>query len=113
MVVQALGISKFVSERVFCREHCGMVSNGMAVKDVHVLAECVEDVVLVDNSICSLVLNPRNGIYVPSFNGNDKDNELLKLGQFLLSIHESSKCLCSSLYSAGYNLEDLLKLGNT
>ena len=81
----------------------------MAIKNVQVLAKHVEDIILVDNSICSFFANPGNGIYIPSFNGNEKDNELLRLGQFLLTLQDREN-LSNSLHDAGYDLDDILGL---
>jgi TFIIF-interacting CTD phosphatase-like protein len=111
MVIKALNIGKFLNPIVFSRESCTILSNGMAIKNIQVLGRHVEDIILIDNSICSFFLYPRNGIYVPSFNGNEKDIELLRLGQFLLTLQDSVN-LSNSLHDAGYYLDEILELVN-
>jgi TFIIF-interacting CTD phosphatase-like protein len=108
MVLKALNIQKYCSSLIFSREDCLVLPNNLSLKNIELLGRYAEDVLLIDNSICSFCLQPASGIYISSFYGDEKDSELLKLGQFLVSIQDSEN-LAASLRKAGYDLYDTLK----
>ena len=42
--------------------------------------------IIVDNTIASFACQMENGIYIPTYTGQDEDNELEVVGNFLASI---------------------------
>lgn len=75
-----------VSGRLF-REHCSLIVEGMYTKDLSVITNRTKDnLILVDNALYSFVLNMENGVPITPFYSNKKDNELLKLRDFLMPL---------------------------
>eukprot|EP00830_Metopus_es_P010341 TRINITY_DN1995_c0_g1_i3.p1 TRINITY_DN1995_c0_g1~~TRINITY_DN1995_c0_g1_i3.p1 ORF type:complete len:218 (-),score=36.30 TRINITY_DN1995_c0_g1_i3:102-755(-) len=68
------------------REHCKKI-NGIYMKDLNLLAgRDLKDVAILDNSVLSFALNLENGIYLPSYEGDANDNELISITHFLMEI---------------------------
>lgn len=107
-VLSRLKISKFFIPKILSRANCIILPESIAVKNIYESSTDPNNTLLIDNEVSTFVLQPYNGIYIPSFNGNEKDSELLRLGQFLLKLHESTN-LKESLYESGYNLGDMVK----
>ena len=57
------------------------------VKDLRVLGNRkLKDIVILDNSVISFAGQPDNGIYIPTYEGEEEDKELLKILDFLKNI---------------------------
>lgn len=80
---------KFISE-VFYRDSCCRTRNEKLVKDLTVFKGIpLSDMVLVDNNTYCMWPQPDNGIPIINFEHDRKDQELLKLEPFLLSLKDS------------------------
>jgi CTD small phosphatase-like protein 2 len=72
---------QFVSHRLH-RDHCTF-SHGVHLKDLRRLNRSLEQMVIVDNSVFSFLLQLSNGVPVlPYYEGSD-DKELMKLLEYL------------------------------
>jgi Dullard-like phosphatase family protein len=79
---------KFVSE-VFYRDSCCRTRNEKLVKDLTIFKGIpLADMILVDNNMYCMWPQPENGIPVINFEHDRKDQELLKLEPFLLSLKD-------------------------
>ena len=68
------------------RSHCTIIKT-LITKDLRILNNrLAKNLVILDNSILSFATNIENGIYIPSYDGNPKDSELLKIIDFLIKI---------------------------
>lgn len=68
------------------RSHCA-ITRDWIVKDLRVIGRRkLKNMVIVDNSVLSFASNLDNGIYVPTFKGDPKDNFLLPVIDFLVQI---------------------------
>jgi TFIIF-interacting CTD phosphatase-like protein len=57
------------------------------VKDLRIISNRrLEDSVLLDNLVVSFAYQLENGIYIPSYQGDEQDNELLVVARFLRQI---------------------------
>ncbi len=102
-VLDHIDKSKLISYRIY-RDHC-LGSGSHIVKDLRILNMDLKKVLLVDNCITCLAPQPDNGIPVISYNGNDEDNEMVKLESFLLEYKYES-----DIRSVLVNLLNLRKL---
>ena len=68
---------KLFSYRLY-REHCTL-EKGFYIKDLRVVNRNLSDVVIVDNSAFSFLLQPENGLPIIPFYHYSKDRELLSL----------------------------------
>jgi RNA polymerase II subunit A small phosphatase-like protein len=64
------------------REHCTSM-NGIYVKDLSRLGRDLKDVIIVDNSPNSFLLQPENAFHIRNFFEDKSDVELYELGPFL------------------------------
>jgi len=80
-LVKALDKTNAVSYLLF-RQHCTPV-NGIYVKDLSQLGRDLRNVILVDNSPNSFLLQPENAYHIKNFFDDKKDRELDKLEAFL------------------------------
>ncbi|KAJ0404301.1 hypothetical protein P43SY_003214 [Pythium insidiosum] len=71
----------------FFRESCQM-RKGMFLKDLRVVRNDLSRVILVDNNPVSFLMQPSNGIPVPSFYDDAADRTLESLTKVLLSLRE-------------------------
>ena len=79
---------KFIS-RVLDRRHCIVRDDVYYIKDLRILKNrSLANLVIVDNMVFSFLAQLENGIYVPSYLGDDDDSELLILLPFLLSLKD-------------------------
>lgn len=67
------------------REDC-LFRNGVYVKDLRRLNTDLKDVVIVDNSPFSFMLQPENAILCPSFYGDKNDTYLRQLMPYMRSL---------------------------
>jgi TFIIF-interacting CTD phosphatase-like protein len=73
-------------KRVLTRNDCTLSREGYLIKDFgRFLNLDISQVIIVDNTAASFILNVDNGILVSSFNGNYNDIELLNVTGLLLS----------------------------
>ena len=85
-VIDHLDKNRVISARLF-RENCSQIANGLFTKDLRVIKNReLRDLVLVDNAVYSFILNLENGIPIIPYYDNIKDNELVKLKDFLLQL---------------------------
>ena len=71
----------------FFRESC-QLKKGMFLKDLHVVRNDLSRVILVDNNPVSFLMQPSNGIPVPSFYDDASDRTLESLTKVLNSLKE-------------------------
>ncbi len=71
-----------------CREHC--IKKGTHhFKDLRAIKNVgLDRMIIVDNMVISFAAQLENGIYIPSYTGQENDNELETVGQFLAEIAE-------------------------
>lgn len=69
-----------------------VISNNQVVKDLRILYRNLKDVVIIDNCAICMAAQPENGILVRSYNGEERDNELNEVMNFL-NRNENSKDL--------------------
>ena len=65
---------------------CIQKGKGIFIKPLELILgpnRCLEDIIIVDNSIISFANHIENGIYIPSFMGDRRDGWLQNLFQFL------------------------------
>ena len=77
------------SFRLF-REHCTLINN-VYVKDLKRLGRDIKDVIIVDNSPLSYLLNPENGLPILSWFDDKNDRELsniIPILDFLAGVHD-------------------------
>ncbi|CAD8097210.1 unnamed protein product [Paramecium sonneborni] len=73
-------------ERLF-RESCTPLNNGLT-KDLTKLGRDLKDVIIVDNSVFSFIMNNENGLKIKDFFYDKLDNELENLLPFLIWIQQ-------------------------
>lgn len=71
----------------FFRASC-QVRKGMFLKDLRVVRKDLSKVILVDNNPVSFLLQPSNGIPVPSFYDDESDRTLQSLTKVLMSLND-------------------------
>ena len=85
-IVNHLDPKKLYIEYVLHRLHCVM-ENDFMIKDLRVIGNrSLNDIIIIDNSILSFAWNMDNGIYIPTYQGDCEDCELLKISEFLKRI---------------------------
>lgn len=68
------------------RSHCVITKNWI-IKDLRVIGRReLKDIIILENSIISFAANLDNGIYIPSYEGDSADQELLPIIDFLKEI---------------------------
>ncbi|EAX94999.1 NLI interacting factor-like phosphatase family protein [Trichomonas vaginalis G3] len=71
-------IPDFPKSKILHREHCKYM-NGNFIKQLSLFGRDLSEVVTVDNNSISFCLNPNNGIIIPTWNGDEKDDKLLNV----------------------------------
>lgn len=78
---------KFVSA-LYYRESCSRTSSNKLVKDLSIFENIpLSDMILVDNNIYCMWLQPQNGVPILHFEFDRNDRELLSLETFLVQLH--------------------------
>lgn len=75
---------RYISHRLY-RQHCTL-EKGYYTKDLRCLNRRLEDMVLVDNSAFSFMVQPENGIPILPYYHYFKDKELMQLADFLREV---------------------------
>ena len=87
-MIEKLDPNKRYISKILSRESCIIAKNGYYIKDLTVFSNRrLENLVIVDNMAFCFSKQIHNGIYIPSYNGDENDNELLKIMDFLVSVH--------------------------
>lgn len=69
------------------RENCIVRENSYCLKDLRIfIGRTLEKTIIIDNNIFAFSGQMENGIYIPSFQGNKDDCELLTVMEFLKTI---------------------------
>lgn len=85
-VVEYLDPKNCCIQYLLHRSHCVITKNWI-IKDLRVIGRReLKDIVILENSIISFSANLDNGIYIPSYEGDNKDQELLSIIDFLKEI---------------------------
>ena len=75
---------------VFTRNECLSTKNGFFIKDLRILGNRnLEDIVIVDDLVHSFGFQLDNGIPILEFRGNNEDNELKFLTNYLLKLADA------------------------
>lgn len=86
-IVEYLDPKKCCIAYLLHRDQCVQVKDWI-IKDLRVVGRReLKDMVIVDNSVISFAGNLDNGIYVPTYEGDPNDRELLPIIDFLKEIH--------------------------
>ncbi len=81
---------KYVT-RLLDRKHCIVRDDVYYIKDLRIFKNrSLANMVIVDNMPFSFIGQLNNGIYIPSYFGDDNDHELLPILQFLLTLKDVS-----------------------
>ena len=79
---------KFI-HHVFNRNSC-ICKRGRFIKCLNIFSDrCLDNMILVDNSVISFYCNMNHGIHINSFEGDKRDSELLKLRKYIKEIASS------------------------
>jgi CTD small phosphatase-like protein 2 len=78
---------KWTRQRLF-QDSCVNVDNNKFVKDLRVLGRDLKRVVIVDNAVDAFSFHLDNGIPIKSWFGESKDEELVKLFDFLVPLSQ-------------------------
>lgn len=98
---------KYISE-VFYRDSCCRTRNEKLVKDLTVFKGIpLFEMILVDNNAYCMWPQPENGIPIINFEHDRKDQELLKLEPFLLSLKDSKNH--NALIRSQFKLHQILQ----
>jgi len=85
-IVEYLDPNKCCIQYLLHRSHCVITKNWI-VKDLRVIGRReLKDIIILDNSVISFANNLDNGIYIPSYEGDHTDQELLPIIDFLKDI---------------------------
>jgi len=88
-VVKKLDPEKEIIKKVISRKNCIEMKEGIMVKDLRIFADRrISNILLVDDSIYSFAFQIGNGIPVSQYKGNEEDDELEFLSQYLVSMAE-------------------------
>lgn len=87
-IVESLDPKKQYITYLLHRGQC-VKAKGWTIKDLRVIGKRkLKDMIMVDNSVISFAGNLDNGIYVPSYEGNLGDQELIPVIEFLKEVHD-------------------------
>jgi len=87
-IIEYLDPKKCCIAYLLHRKQCVMNKNWV-VKDLRVIGKReLKNMIIIDNSVISFAENLDNGIYVPTFEGDPNDRELLPIIDFLKEIHD-------------------------
>jgi TFIIF-interacting CTD phosphatase-like protein len=70
------------------RQHL-KIMNGKPVKDLSILGRDLEKVIIVDTEPCNFRLQPNNGVFIKSWNGEQDDDELKRFKEIISSMEMS------------------------
>lgn len=94
-VVKSIDKSHKYIKKVISRNNCIHV-NDLYIKDLRILADRqVSDIIIVDNSIFSYAFQQENGVPINSYKGNDDDEELVYLADYLEMLYDED-CIVSA-----------------
>ena len=86
-IVEIIDPNRSCISEIFYRESCSRTSSNKLVKDLTIFSNIpLEDILLVDNNIYCMWLQPQNGIPILHFDFNRKDKELEHLEKFLFQL---------------------------
>lgn len=117
-VIQLITLDEIFAHK-FYREDCIQTEYGFLVKDLTIIKNRnLEEMIIVDNSTSSFVMQIQNGIPIIPFFCKRDDLELIKLRNFLLNLHAAwesglqipkilSDYFCFEKYGNSKNLDDL------
>jgi hypothetical protein len=86
-VLKAAKIERFFS-KVYYRDHCLRNSENKLVKNLQMFGKPPSDILLVDDSIVHVVLQPANILLVKPYKGESEDKELYILADFLKELSQ-------------------------
>jgi len=87
-IIEYLDPKKCCIAYLLHRKQCVMNKNWI-VKDLRVIGRReLKNMIIIDNSVICFAENLDNGIYVPTFEGDPNDRELLPIINFLKEIHD-------------------------
>jgi len=76
-------------KKVICRQNCIQTPQGFLVKDLRIFADReVNEILIVDDNVLSFAFQLANGIPILPFNGEEEDDELNYLMEYLNEIYE-------------------------
>lgn len=79
-------LNELIDHRVY-RDNCIVTAEGDHIKDLRIFkGRRMEDIIIIDNSTISFLIQPENGIPILPFFDNKKDEELKNLVPYLMSM---------------------------
>lgn len=90
-------------KHILYRDSCTLF-NGKYIKDLSRLGRPLSDVILVDDIPYSYKLQPRNGVHIPPYTGEDNDDALLELMEFLRRLPKGES-LCDHIVQAPFKAD--------
>lgn len=91
-VIKSIDHDGKIFQQVWFRDSCKLWKNKIHVKDLTVLGDRYDPTrtVLVDNALYSFIPQPSNGIWVPNFHDDPKDNALSEVLSIVKSLQDKS-----------------------
>jgi len=90
-VVNLLDPEREIIKTIISRKNCWETKEGFIVKDLRVLTHRkMSDLIIVDDSIYSFAFQIGNGIPIKPYLGEEEDEELMLLSQYLIEICEDN-----------------------
>ena len=84
-------------KKVVSRENCIQAAHEILVKDLRIFADRkASELVIVDNSILSFAFQLESGIPITSFQGNDDDEELSYLADYLEMLYNENDLITAN-----------------
>ncbi len=85
-IVRKLNHGQKLISHVLHRKHC-VKSGEFLLKDIRILKNrSPEDIIVVDNTVLSHKSQLENMIYIPAYNGQENDQELIRILDFLVKV---------------------------
>jgi len=79
---------KYARHRIF-RDVC-LSTDYAYIKDLNILGRDLAKTLIIENTLNAFAYQPENGILVKTFEGDEKDDCLQKLGELLLRIKDEN-----------------------